>query len=52
MLFETLGRKTLEARQQHGVQAIAPLRGNRMKGKKREHGRLLLASWLGGLASR
>jgi len=37
-VFSTLGRKALEAGEQHGVQSVAALRGNRMKGKKRKHG--------------
>jgi hypothetical protein len=38
----TPGREALEPRQQHRVQSLTALRGNRMKRKKWKHGRLLL----------
>jgi hypothetical protein len=36
-MFRSRGSWALEAGQQDGMQSIAARRGNRMKGKKREH---------------
>jgi hypothetical protein len=36
-MFRSLGSQALEAGEQDGMQSIAARRGNRMKGKKREH---------------
>jgi hypothetical protein len=51
-MFNARGGKALEASKQHRVQSVAAPRGNRVKGKKRKHGRLLSASWRGGFVSR